>query len=418
VRAAFVVVGLVACGAAPPEPASKPATAAVPADAAIDAPHRIDPDLERTPPPKLLSIDWDKVSVGSDGDALALWAQIAPTGTDFEEKLYEVPSGPITKALAVALLRQGNFTCKHVVPSCGAVTYEIEQPAASSTLADPCLRRVLALWALDQLESADLAEIRDALPAIVTIPPPESDLVADVLVKAELDPDENARLDLVARAWNAGQRELAGVRLGGFDETHLVEAVQKYHIDPALEVLSASTDRGVYLAAIADTHLQPATRARAIAELVEDSPDSLEPDFHAVLVAATKASDCGIAGAAAFALVHYKALSPPKPPATMRTLCVAASYEQLQHENEPSPLGQLVPKRGLELVRGAADPNERQTFLIPPEVAVFPEGEDVVRAFQHCKGTTCSSQEHDFHFTIRDGLLARIEVDDRPDPCP
>jgi hypothetical protein len=415
---AVLLVGLVACGAAPREPERAAAPVATPVDAAIDAPHRPDPDLERVPRPKLLAIDWDNVSLGSDGDALALWAQIAPTTGDYEDKLYEVPAGPISKALAVALLRQGNFTCKHVVQSCGAVTYEIDQPSASSTLADPCLRRVLALWALDQLEPPDLAGIRDALPAIVSIPPPESDLVAEVLMKDETNTDQTARLDLLARAWNAGQREVAGVRLGNFDEQHLVEAVQKYHIDPALDVVSASTQRAVFLAAIADTKLQPATRARAIAELVEESSDALEPDFHAALVAATKATDCAVAGAAAFALVHYHALSPPKPPATMRTLCVAVSYEQLQRENEPSPLGALVPKRGLELVRTAETPDDRQTFLIPPEVAVFPESDDIARAFQHCKGTTCSSEEHDYHFTIRGGLLERIEVDDRPSPCP
>jgi hypothetical protein len=39
-----------------------------------------------------------------------------------------------------------------------------------------------------------------------------------------------------------------------------------------------------------------------------------------------------------------------------------------------------------------------------------------VRAFGHCKGTTCSSEEHDFRFTIRGGLLTRLEIDERA-PC-
>jgi hypothetical protein len=417
---------LVACGAAPHEPVIAATTTG--SAAPIDAPHRIDPDLERVPRPPLLAIDWDSVSLGSDKDALALWAQIAPTGSDYEEKLYEVPVGPISKALAVALLRQGNFTCVHQVPgaSCGVSYPEVDHPIATAAFTDPCLRRELALWSLDQIEPAELANIRDVLPALVTIPPPESDLVEGVLAKDNDNPDQNARLDLLARAWKAGQRDLAGAKLGSLDEAHLTEALQKDHMDPALDVLSATGQRSVYLAAVNDAHLEPATRAEAITELVEATGPALETDLRGVLLAATKAPDCGVAAAAALALVRYHALGAPKPPATMRTLCVVASYERLQRENETSPLADLIPRPGVELVRVAYDPDaavgsdgvdpRRTTDLIPTYAATFPEGEDLVRAFGHCKGTTCSSEEHDFRFTIRGGLLTRLEIDERA-PC-
>ena len=155
-------------------------------------------------------------------------------------------------------------------------------------------------------------------------------------------------------------------------------------------------------------------------------PARSSPTFAQRCVAATKAPDCGIAAAAAFALVRYHALGPPKPPATMRTLCVVASYERLLRENETSPLGDLMPKRGLELVRIAYDPDavvgsdgidpRHTTDLIPPYAAVFPESEDLVRAFAHCKGTTCSSRRARVSLHDPRWPLARIEVDERP-PC-
>jgi len=427
---ALLLVGLIACGAAPRSPAiaaSGSAAPVTPPNRSV-APHAPDPDLDRVPPPKLLSIDWDKVQLGSDADALALWAQIAPRGLDWEEKLYEVPSGPISKALAVALLRQGNFVCiQHVPVTCGKTMPMQGTAAPSSTLADPCLRRELAMWSLDQIEPADLPNLRDVLPALVTIPPPESELVQHVLELDVDNPDQSARLDLIVRAWNAGQRDIAGAMLGAFDENHLIEAVQKDHIDPALEVLSATGNRGVYLAAIADAHLAPETRAQAISELVEARPDVLELDFRNALVAATRASDCTLAATAALALVRYHALAPPKPPATMRTLCVVASYERLQRENETSPLADLIPRRGLELVKVDYDPDavvtdgvdpRRTTDLIPIYAAVFPDGEDLVRAFRHCKGSVCSSEEHDFKLTLSQGLLTRLEIDERPQCAP
>jgi hypothetical protein len=419
---ALVLAGLIACGAAPHEPVIAQAPAAPPPD----APHRPDPDLDRVPEPKLLSIDWNAVHLGSDADALALWTQIAPTGSDWEEKMYEVPVGPTAKALAIALLRQGNFTCVHRVPAaCGKTMAEVAPPDASATLADSCLRRRLALWALGQLEPADVAANRDILAGLVTIPPPEAELVEGFLQTDIDNPDQTARLELIARAWNAGQRDIAGAMLGAFDEPHLIEALQKDHIDPALEVLSAVDSRAVFLAAINDTHLEPATRASAINELLDTHPDVLELDLRTALVTATEATDCTLAATAALALVRYHALSPPKPPATMRTLCVVASYEQLQRENETSPLADLIPARGMELLRVAYDPSatvtdgidpRRTTELVPRYAAVFPENDDLVRAFAHCKGSVCSSEEHDFRFTIRGGLLARLEIDDRP-PC-
>ena len=126
-------------------------------------------ELESPNPTKLLSIDWKTTVLASEADALALWKQIAPTGEDFEAKLEEIPDpSPIGSQLALALLRGGNFTCTLPQPrlDCPARASDIEPPLPQATLDDPCLRRMVALWAIDALDDADLPAAFDALRAI------------------------------------------------------------------------------------------------------------------------------------------------------------------------------------------------------------------------------------------------------------
>ena len=261
---AVVIAALSACGGTPRE-ASRPNVTTAPA-ADTERGHLDDPDLNREPPKKLLSIDWATTTLASDADALALWQRIAPTGADYSDKLDELPDeGTIVEQLAVALLREGNFTCTHPAPplACARKPLDLPEPAPDATLADPCLRRVLAIWALSQLEDDQLAPVRDALRAIVAIPPPESELTAAAL-KALPETDHAGRLELLALAFRAGHRELVNGHLGTLDEAHLLLAVQKHHIDGALDLLSAETHRGTFLAAIGDDKLDSRARAAAM----------------------------------------------------------------------------------------------------------------------------------------------------------
>jgi len=406
------------------------------------APRRPDPDLERAAPKKLLAIDWANSHVATDADALALWKQIAPTGADWDMKLEEIPTNlPIARALAVALLREGNFTCKPspATHNCIRQAFDVDPPAPTAGLGDPCLRRLLALWSIGQLEPDDLAKVRDALLAIVAIPPPESQLVAAAL-DAIPETDLDARLRMLVAAWAGGQRELANTSLGGFDEAHLITAATKYHFDGALEVLSAEGHRATYLAAVADDAMASKARVQAIAELVATA-DKLPADLKATLVAATKATDCSVAAMAARKLAqfgdirfvprrpHVRAVEP-----VMHALCVLASYEQLQQAAEPSLLPGFVAPRGLERVEitydpfgevdtdGDGDPHtERKLDLVKRDEAVLPDIDELVRAMPHCKGTTCTSEDREFRFTFKPGaggelLLTRLESAERP-PC-
>lgn len=442
VRRALAVLVLVSCGPTPHGPATTPtgkgsAAPTASSDAGLKPP---DPDLNRPPARPLISIAWDTVPLGTDAEANAVWKEIAPTGEDWEAKLDEIPvakAGP----LAIALLHGGNFTCVQPAPprDCAPLVLDVDGPAPTSTMADPCLRRLLALWSIGALEDADVPAVLDALRGIAAIPPPESQLVA-AAIQAVPEADSVHRLELIAIAFKAGQRDLANGHVGRLDEPQLIEAVTKHHIDGALDLLSAETHRRVFLAAITDEALAPKARATSISELVA-ADDKLPPDARAAVTAAAKSRDCYVAAAAARALEVRgdKRFVPRRPRTTspdamMRALCVLASYERLQPNDESSLLPGFVPAKGLEHVKiafdalaevdtdGDGDPRtERTVDLIPQADVVVPEIDDMIRAFRRCKGTTCSSDDRDFRFGLKrvggELVLGSIEIVERP-PCP
>jgi hypothetical protein len=393
-------------------------------------------ELEK-PQPKLLSIDWRSTPLATDADVLAVWQRIAPTGADYSDKLDEIPE-EVSEKLALGLLRSGNFTCVPAakpVRDCVQTPIDVPEPAPDATLADPCLRRLLAMWALNQLED-EVANARDALRAIVAIPPPESELVATAL-KAVPEDSLDTRLELFVIAFGAGHRELVNSMLGTLDEPHLIAAVKTHHMDGALEVMSAATHREIFVAAIGDDKLDGRARVQAISELLA-TDDKVAKDARLAIVRATKANDCRVAAMASAFLVRNgeKKFAPAKPHTgkpvvMMRALCVLASYEAALRADEPSFLLGYVPKKGLELVTttydeyseidndGDGDPHtEKKTVLVPRDAVTLPEVEDLIRAFANCKGTTCRSPDREFRFGFKGGdlLLSRLEVTERV-PC-
>lgn len=436
---AVTLAFLAACGGTPHEP-TRVTVAQAPAP--DKKPREPDPDLQPRPVTKLLSIDWTTVPLATDADALNVWTTIAPTGADWEAKLDEIPVAS-ARPLAIALLRAGNVTCmpaQQPVMDCAPLVLDVPPPAETATFADPCLRRLLALWSLAAIEPEDVPQIPDALRAIAAIPPPESQLIA-AAIQAIPETDQDRRLELVAIAYRAGQRDLANGMLGPFDEAHLIEAVTRHKIDGALEVLSAEGHRAIYLAAVTDEALPAKARTSAINDLVVATADSLEPDLKKALVAATKSKDCEVAATAARALAargdrRFLPSRPrtSRPDAMMRGLCVLASYERLQANDEPSLLVSYVPAKGLEQVQiafdalaevdtdGDGDPRtERTTVQVPRGELVVPESDDLVRAFRRCTGTTCTSGDRDFTFSFKSGpgglVLTRLVIAERP-PCP
>lgn len=433
---ALALLLVVGCGGPRPPPTAPPPK---PKPPGLVKKHDIT-ELERPELPKLLAIDWSTVSLATSADALALWAQIAPTGLDWEDKLAELPES-VERPLAIALLEGGNFACMPPpsTQDCAPQPFDVKDPAPSAGLTDPCLRRLLAIWALDKLDPQDLPKLRDQLRAIVAIPPPESELVATALAQVPED-DHALRLDLLARAHSAGQHEVVSGAVGRLDEAHLIEAVTKHHIDSALEILSAEGHRATYLAAVTDAQLGSPARTRAMFDLVA-THDKLAPEVKTALVKAAAAKDCTVAATAARLLAQFgdKRFVPSRPRVTrpeklMRALCVLASYEQQQSADEASLLAGYVRRHGLERINIAYDPlgetdddgdgnphTKSEVTLVTKDQLVLPEIDDLVKAFERCTGTVCKSEERAFRFTFKSVggqlLLARLEMADRP-PCP
>ncbi|HEY4182978.1 MAG TPA: hypothetical protein VGM90_39410 [Kofleriaceae bacterium] len=427
-----------ACGSTAPEPA--PPVAPEPIAVAPKKPEKKREPLEQEHAKPLLSIDWEHVPLATDADANAVWKQIAPTGEDWQLKLDEVPVAQ-GRALGIALLHGGNFACTKpaATTQCAALVLDVEDPTSAATMDDPCLRRMLAMWSIGQLEDADVPGVMDSLRAIVQIPPPESQLVAaaiDAIPEADLD----HRLELIALAYKAGQKDVANAQLGVLDDGHLVSAATKFHIDGALEILSANGYRAVFLAAVVDEQLPGKVRADAIGELMAED-DKLQNDAKMALVKAAKSQDCQAAAAAARALASRgdKRFIPSpargsSPQAALHQVCVLAAYERMLGPDEASIAPTFVPPKGLEQSVVAYDPysdtdadgdgdphTSRKTELIPRAEVTLPEVDDMVRSFRSCSGTICASADRDFQFTFKavNGalLLSRIDLVDRL-PCP
>ena len=87
--AAAAIAFLAACGGTPRQASSHalhPPVVTAPPAVEPDNDDANDRDLVKLPT-TLLSIEWSKVQLASEADALALWQRIAPTGADWEEKL-------------------------------------------------------------------------------------------------------------------------------------------------------------------------------------------------------------------------------------------------------------------------------------------------------------------------------------------
>lgn len=404
-----------ACGGA--QPARLPAQG-LPAPAAAEPA----PPAAQAPPEQaplgfpLLSIDWSSVSLKSDADALALWRQIAPTGADWTLRLGELPDDDrLLKRLAIALLREGNFTCPALLPCTNA---GVEEVASSATLTDPCLRRELALWAFQRLDEDDAAELGDTLVAISGMPPPEHELVSEAfdLVPANHD-DLLLRMNQAARA--AGQAELADSSLPWLSPLALQKVLEQMHADGVYEHLDIDQARPSFLAAIADRRLKAKTSIAAMHELTGQS-GQVAKDVRLALRKATADPRCEVAGAAIQLLEqHGEPRYLPRPArastaAALHSLCVAAAYTQ-SHAGLDEVLRPFVSPQGLQVIDHAAaseDPSggPQGEFIARSELVTLPFLEDLSAALESCSGSTCKTFGLRFELSFdAKHLLQRIE---------
>ena len=264
----------------------------------------------------------------TEAEALALWQQLAPTGDDYEDRLAAIPEDEaVRRPMAVALLEQGNFACEAVVQyeGCGQESVELGPIEPTAGLEQPCLRRRLALWALDQITADDARTLTEALVGLVELPEPEDELREQAFAVAV---DDAQRLALLAAAKRKDLHALAEAEAGKLTTIPArVEALRDLHIDAAAQGLDPVAHRDVLLAALIDTELASETRSTIMSQLASDQA----PAVTQALVTVVDDEDCGLAMEAAELLDRRGDAShlPARPASTdasehLRALCMLA----------------------------------------------------------------------------------------------
>jgi hypothetical protein len=225
----------------------------------------------------LLALDWKALRMETQADALAVWAQIAPTGADWRLKLAEIPSDDKMRTLlAQALLNGGNFACPVLTAAdhCGVATpVDFFEMADNAGFADPCLRRELAFWSLAQLNDTDATSVEDGLLDIAKLPAPEQELISAGfdLLPVDVEGDRLALL-MIEQLPDASSREL---KVPTLSVAAAEIALTKLRYEPAAEVLNPAQHESALLQAVHDSKISSQRRFLIAKELLQPSSSAL-----------------------------------------------------------------------------------------------------------------------------------------------
>jgi hypothetical protein len=357
------------------------------------------------------STSWDHVDQLSESELLAQWRSLVPEYRGWEVILDDLPH-VAAKVLARALLREGNFRCAAAeTVGCGAGgRARFHRPADSASIEDPCVRRHLALWAMDQLAPADVPALLPVLLQIAALPPPESELVAAVLELVGKVKDDEVQLRVYLAAHRAGHRELVADVLDELTEAGVFRAARE-NLDAALIMLDVSLAQDLYLAAVDNHELLPATRIHAIDELAADLAsrgEKLPRPLKQALRRIGATESCALAASAIAVLIRNRDASaiPRRRSSdtvadTTRSLCILARLEVA-----PRVLQTLVGPAGIKTITRArqdlpdADDHDRDGDpMIATSYAVVEPGQlgsfdlfgdqEFARALLRCRGNRC-----------------------------
>lgn len=278
---------------------------------------------------------------------------LGATGATWEAAVAAVPPR-LARSVAIAFLRDGDLACTRTTGDpddhCGGPAFEFAPVDAAAALDDPCLRRLVARWALTRLEATDVPAVADALAAIVALPRPEQAL-ADEVVALVPPGDDDLRLRLIAAAAGADRGDVADALLAGLTPAGAARALVELRRDRALEHLGAHPPRDVLVAALG----AGLTRETELSILAVLAPSDLsDPEAATAVRAAAGSPDCELAAAAAILFDdsgddQYLPRRMPltSPAAATRALCVARHVSALEAQAVLEP---LVARDGFELV--------------------------------------------------------------------
>jgi len=190
-------------------------------------------------------------------NAARMWRALAPTGANYQERLAMLPDDDeLRRSMAHAMLRQGDFACNAFVEEYGCGDpYDVLEPLdPAATLEDPCLRRYLALWSLEQLEPDDVVALSEVMVELASMASPEYELPEAAFLRAT---DDAMRLRMLAVA-EASNAESWAPQL----ETNeaRIRALTDLHIESVASTLDVAGHEDVLRSALVDPALGAYTR--------------------------------------------------------------------------------------------------------------------------------------------------------------
>lgn len=287
--------------------------------------------------------------------ALALWKKLAPTAADYHEKLASIPDDPaVARPMAVALLAGGHFACEEVLEydECGVTSREWKDLDPRAGFDDPCVRRRLALWALEKIHPADTPPLEGVLHAVARLEPPENELPQAALAAVSGAP-EAVRLSVWGALVQSGREELIVVD-HDISEKGLIAAADLGIAAAALD-LDPIRHMEKLVELVGDESMADATRASMLDKLVEHQHPTIT---RALVALAAGEKNCSLAMSAALALARQGDASHlPRRRADMdgeRALCM------LMHDPDPARqkarVTEFILKEGIPVKETVEDP--------------------------------------------------------------
>lgn len=324
-----------------------------------------------------------------EADPMAAWKALKIRGRDYEPKLASLPEEQ-RRDMAIAFLRDGNFTCRALEMNgrCGEIEVRLVPVVAGDDLGDGCLRRAVALWALDQIDGETLrARLPDVARELVKLRRPEAELPRRVIEKVD---DASLLVELIGLANQAGHHELADGTVARVDDDQLPELAFKYGVDAAFEAVIQSgrlDEKRAKLGRKRNRDLRRETRLRLIAywaDRAADEDDAADDAAHQIDLLV---SDCPTAIAAMDAIGSDGIrLDPPD------RICVAL----MRGGAESAELRSVVSPDGLDVQQHKDDPLDDRKDVVwnthLPNDAAFrmPFADELVKALPDCDSSECS----------------------------
>jgi hypothetical protein len=400
----------IACGGPTPEP--RPAI-----------PRRAEPPPQPQPPPAApalvhpdtAAIDWSALDPRLDVQLDAAWRSLGIDGENWMDRVETIPRDPpaVRRAMASYHLRGGRFWCPTVQRTSGCATRStFLPPSPTADIDDPCLRRDLALWALDQIPEEDIdGPLYAAYVELIKLRAPERELNQRALERLGDGTwlSENALWESMA----AGNDEFVEANLDKLSPLRLVNAAREYHIDAALLALEPAAHLDTYVAALDQADLRFTTRvtvARRLVELLRDPaalPERARADALTDLRDFVRDHDvdCAVAGLAARLLPDPGKVVRRRPRTDDDVARLACT---LLHAAGPrgAHWRRAITRHELTVINHLEDPThdppawtETETRS-PGAFFILPFATELERALPNCTDNVCRVPDSDVYFEL------------------